>query len=371
MLKPKVVFLCGSLEQGCDGVGDYVRNIVGSLRTFGIEARAVSLMDKYCTNYNFSSTDLNQNQLFYRIPYNLSVSERVDVTKTLLQHLNPEWVSLQFVIYSFHPKGLPFFLPKLFKQIRLNYRWHIMFHETYIGFDRKADFKSKAIGSLQKTIINQTVKKIEPEILTVSHFLHKVLIERLGYKLNLIPLISNISYHTYSSDILKSELQKISKNFAFEEKKSVGIFGTIYPDANLVTAFESIFKDFPNERCFELVTFGNGGNYLDDKINALLSAYGERIEIIKLGKQSEEVIAMLLNYIDCAICSTTLQHISKSGVYAAYRLFDKKVYFANTYLIPEFHDLSILEIDKLKNYDREYFDSRYLAQYYKNFLLKS
>ena len=43
----RIVFLCGSLEQGRDGVGDYTRKLAGQLIRCGHNVVAVSLNDNY------------------------------------------------------------------------------------------------------------------------------------------------------------------------------------------------------------------------------------------------------------------------------------------------------------------------------------
>jgi hypothetical protein len=43
----KIIFLCGSLEPGCDGVGDYTRRLAGELIKQGHHIAAVALNDQY------------------------------------------------------------------------------------------------------------------------------------------------------------------------------------------------------------------------------------------------------------------------------------------------------------------------------------
>jgi hypothetical protein len=43
----KILFLCGSLEPGRDGVGDCVKNVAGELRIQGHQAAAIALNDGF------------------------------------------------------------------------------------------------------------------------------------------------------------------------------------------------------------------------------------------------------------------------------------------------------------------------------------
>src|ERR1022692_2576923 len=50
----------------------------------------------------------------------------------VLYPFNPNWVSLQFVPFGFHPKGLPFGLPRHLMSIIGSRPLHWMFHELWV-----------------------------------------------------------------------------------------------------------------------------------------------------------------------------------------------------------------------------------------------
>ena len=56
----KIIFLCNSLEQGCDGVGDYTRLLACELISKGHTASAIALNDKF-TSVKLESIQKNQN----------------------------------------------------------------------------------------------------------------------------------------------------------------------------------------------------------------------------------------------------------------------------------------------------------------------
>lgn len=105
----KLVFLCGSLELGCDGVGDYVRRLAEELFKQGHEIGAVALNDP---SIKEDFTEIQRTDEFHfsilRISSGWPAEKRFAKAKTWIDAFDPEWLSLQFVIFSYHPKGLPF-----------------------------------------------------------------------------------------------------------------------------------------------------------------------------------------------------------------------------------------------------------------------
>src|SRR5690554_2861963 len=104
----KLLFICGSLEPGRDGVGDYTMRLAVALIKKGNSVYVVALNDPHVNNivYGVQYKDGVEGSVL-RIP--LKFGDRVRYLKVfqLISDFRPDLISLQFVLYSFHRKGLP------------------------------------------------------------------------------------------------------------------------------------------------------------------------------------------------------------------------------------------------------------------------
>src|SRR5690606_8431966 len=71
--------------------------------------------------------------------------------KGWIREFAPDWISLQFVPYSWHPKGwFGRWIPELEQVLSLTPRRHVFLHEIWIGTHRGASFKSRIVGGYQR-----------------------------------------------------------------------------------------------------------------------------------------------------------------------------------------------------------------------------
>src|SRR5690606_237249 len=81
-----------------------------------------------------------------RLPLHLTKLERCNRAKNWIDSNNPEWLSLQFVPYSFSKRGVPFSIHKQLLHIGGERKWHMMVHELWIGMDTESSKKEILIG---------------------------------------------------------------------------------------------------------------------------------------------------------------------------------------------------------------------------------
>ena len=164
----KILFLCGSLEPGKDGVGDYTRRLAGELIRQGHEAAIV------------------------RIPSMFSAKKRFSLASGFINSFDPEWLSLQFVPYSFNVKGLPFGLAGKLKKIGKGRKWHIMFHELWLQRYTGVSLKIKILSYIQEFIVCRMLVKLNPKLIHTHLPFYQTLIKKRGYDTLALPLFSNI-----------------------------------------------------------------------------------------------------------------------------------------------------------------------------------
>ena len=103
----RIAFLCGSQEPGRDGVGDYTSGLAEELRQQGHEVIVIGLRDKFVSEATSTERPVAGGSIqVLRLPSALPWPECIAQATQQLDRFDPEWVSLQFVCYTFHPKGL-------------------------------------------------------------------------------------------------------------------------------------------------------------------------------------------------------------------------------------------------------------------------
>ena len=300
----KIIFFCGSVEPGKDGVGDYTRRFCGELLREGHEVQILSLCDHQvssCTN-DYQVTE-GTTVAVNRIPISTSNNQRLIWLQDILSEFQPDWISLQFVPYSFNSKGLPFWLPSFLKKLKGNHKWHIMFHELWLGIDIESSFRHKCIGKLQQLIIKKMVRNTNPYFISTQNKLYQFFLQLHNIEADILPICGNIPLTT-----LKNEANEFTQFV---------LFGTIHPGAP--------FKDFVDDiiivsstfrKPIKFVFIGKNGDELSSYIT-ILENFSICYEV--LGIQSKKIISQVLINSDFGISTTPYFQTEKSGVYAAYR----------------------------------------------------
>lgn len=220
----KIVFICGSAQPGKDGVGDYVRLLAVSLIKMGHQAAIVAYNDKFVSAPETVVQDANAYSIsVLRLPANFSAAQKLRDADNFINAFSPDWISLQFVPFSFNPKGIPFSLPFIITRLSKEIKCHIMFHELWVD---AVDVKSKVLKYLQKFIIKNLVRRVTPRLVHTSVPIYKKRLEALGVITKPLPLFSNVV--TSNSNITNNN-----------GKFTVGIFGQI----TYMTELEHFFLD--------------------------------------------------------------------------------------------------------------------------------
>jgi hypothetical protein len=188
----KILIICGSTEPGKDGVGDYTRILSNELYRLGMTVRLIALYDKYVSNVTVEPK-LNGGNDFVavRIPVKLSVNKKIDVFRQELREFQPDFISIQFVPFSFNEKGVVAELVYLFSRIkRRPYKWSITFHELWINEQDNTKIKIFLWARAQRFFIKVFVRLLDNPVLITTNELYA---SRFGSKhVNVLPLFGNI-----------------------------------------------------------------------------------------------------------------------------------------------------------------------------------
>jgi len=300
----KILFLCGSAEPGKDGVGDYTRRLCGELIRTGHQAQIVSLCDKQVPCLLIHTQIIEDTPvLVSRIPISTSYSQRLTWTQEIVIKVAPDWISLQFVPYSYHPKGLPFWLSGFLMKLKGEHQWQIMFHELWIGIEKEASFKYKCIGFIQKQLIRKINKNIAPKQVYTQAKIYQHYLNKINIKGYYLPLFGNVSVTA-------------TKNRNSELSVFV-VFATIHdkaPFEDFIIDLQKVMQEKKEE--IKFIFIGRNGNLLTSW-TAILDQYTIKYEV--LGRSTEIEISQILMNGDFGISSTPYKISDKSGVLAAMR----------------------------------------------------
>lgn len=309
----KITFICGSLEFGHDGVGDYTILLAKELIKSGHLISILALNDRFIQPGSKYTSGLVASEItFLRLSSTCSITERIKVAREWLSDFQPQWLSLQFVPFSFHKKGLPVFLYRTLKRLYGSGRWHIMFHELWVGMPVNASKKHMYWGWMQKQIVKRMILKLQPEIIhTQCQLYHRQLV-LAGSLPRLLPLCSNIPVN-----VINDHLRLTHENGTYSSASVIRlvVFGTIHPQALLskflahVSAYKTLYGT-----TFELTLVGNCGAHQHDWISGFK---GLGIPVHVLGQQTPGMISHVLSTSTIGVSTSAVAMIDKSGTVAA------------------------------------------------------
>ena len=305
----KIVFITSSLEPGRDGVGDYTRRLAGIFIKLGHSVTALCLNDQFIFTEVVGHQDIDGVQLdVIRIPFNWQHEKRMARAKHWIGILNPDWLSLQFVIFSFHNKGLPFKISNSLRELGKERHWHIMFHELWVGINNKTSLKLFLWGFAQQQIIKQLIHKLKPKLINTHTKLYQVKLSQLGFAVPYLPLFGNIyKVNTNFESIQINRLKTIR----------LVLFGTIHPGAPIQEFIQELLAYQQEYKVhFELVIVGRTGSQSVIWVSAFKN---NNITVEVLGELSTENISTVLSNSTFGISTTPIEFAEKSGTIAAMR----------------------------------------------------
>ncbi|PHS01102.1 MAG: hypothetical protein COA80_02555 [Leeuwenhoekiella sp.] len=299
----RILFICGSIEPGKDGVGDYCRILATSLLKKGYKTEIVALYDKNSKSAVSEKQEYNGISVeCLRIPRTFSFHKRRRYLKQRLFEFKPHWCSLQYVPYSFNPKGLPFELIFLLKPFQNSTNWNIMFHELQIALETKAKLKDKVIGQIQNILYKSLIRLLKPKNVCTQSKLYQKILSAITPSVYHLGLISNIN------PIATPEFS-VNRN---QNLLNIAVFGGIQENSK----FE-LFLTWIQERANKKLNFLFIGNNGERATNWKRQLKAKRVAFMESGFLKDLEISEWLNHCDIGIATTPYLTIDKSGAVAA------------------------------------------------------
>ncbi|MEJ0000668.1 MAG: hypothetical protein WDO13_16780 [Verrucomicrobiota bacterium] len=192
----KIVFACGCLEPGRDGVGDYTRRLAGQLAARGHDCHLLALADPHVREPLRADLPCGDATLpALRLPFAAPWPQRIAEARAYLGAIAPDWMSWQVVLYGFDPRGLCLGLGERFRQIAGDTPSEIMFHELWIGEADGTPLKRRLLGQVQRHVLADLLRRLRPRVVHTHIELYRRLLGRLGRHgaaAKILPLFGNI-----------------------------------------------------------------------------------------------------------------------------------------------------------------------------------
>lgn len=278
-------------------MGDYTARLASELGRSGISCSMIALNDKFCKK-DLPLDILSHVGPLLRLPEKSSWKSRIQIASQYINQFAPDWISLQYVPYAFHRKGLPLYLPAIFKKITRGRRSHIMFHELWLGENTTASISHRILGSIQKFIVTLLTSQKERKLST-SNDLYRSWLRTCGCtNTAVIPLFGNIPLPPHENMPAPSPNRNLK----------IGIFGAT--ETRQLAIQQAEFVQKLSEKLKRKVAFqfiGHVGSATDSFYSRLFP------DACKTGFLEQEKVIQALGDLDLFLSGTNVYRFNKSG----------------------------------------------------------
>lgn len=311
----KILFISGTLETGKSGVADYILVLCKELTKLGLACKCIAIHDVFLaknTSESIVRYNIGKIQLV-RFSSLLTWSARAHKLRAEIKDFGPDWISLQYVPYAFHPKGLPFVLIKCLNSVQPLASWEIMVHEIWV--DPEVGIKSRILSSIQQYILLTLLKRLRPTVIHTTNFWYQKLLDKSGFNSQILPLFSSIPFEPLSLSVSNLDLNRSGPRLRW----SFVVFGTInrnwdpYP---LLERIEST-RIYCNIDFCNFVAVGNIGEYGNELWDSLKISKFVNFDFLRLGELTVEEVSEQLQLADFGISVAPSHLIDKSSSVAA------------------------------------------------------
>jgi hypothetical protein len=221
----RFAFLCSSLADGCDGVGDYARLLASACEEDGHECLLVALHDRHLLGPEVRNDDGD-----LRFPQSLPWRSKADRLRAALNQFRPDCVSWQLVPYGFDSRGILPSQMALLGEAASAWSQHVMLHELWIGISGNAGPSERIMGSLQRFRLVDFLDKLRPARVHTSNEAYQKALSRVGIASAVLPLFGNIPIVPMDRVDAEMELRLLAGDRLPKGPHVVGIlFGTLHP----------------------------------------------------------------------------------------------------------------------------------------------
>ena len=297
--------ICGCLEPGKDGVGDYCLTLGNAFEDKTNKVFYIALADPYITKAEWDTTHKK-----LRLPKNLNWDNRIQLTSEFLQTNQIEVLSLHFVLFAYHPKGTPFLFAHHFKKITPRLPLHIMFHELWVGEAKTDSIKLKLLGTLQSKIIKSLVDSLKPFSVQSSNLCYQQMLKNIRISSTILPIFGSVPVKKMDLNVsLTIRRKNFLKNFNINDTMIAVVFGTIHQEWDPCEALQDLAQ---KSKCLILFA-GRNGTHLFSLLQRISENCSRNIETQIIGELGTSDLSELFHLADFAFTSTPFALLEKSS----------------------------------------------------------
>lgn len=274
-------------------MGDYTALLAQECGKRGLSTLRISLNDGYVTGAQAGEGTL-------RLGANMQWKTRVRHAREAVERFGADLISLQWVPYAYHARGLPWGIEKGLVQIVAGRPVLVMCHELWIGAETAASFGHKVIGAAQRALLRRILRVLRPASVQTSNAAYAGLLRRAGVEAWILPLFGAVPVTGKRIDREDGVLR-------------FGMFGTLHPQwppDPLLGFLRGLGQRISIEHIGRI---GHG----DGVWRAMEHRYGQEFSFMRHGEQPPSQVSQFLTEMDFGIATTPLALIGKSATAAA------------------------------------------------------
>jgi hypothetical protein len=314
----QVTLIAGGLEPNCDGVGDYTRWLALESTRQGARCRLLALADRHISA-PIAGDGLSGRET-KRLPFSMPWAERLRLAEQFLAAAPTEWVSLQFVPYSFQRWGIASKLVRSLPELVGDARLHVMFHELWI--DGTASARKRLVSAAQRRTV-LALANYPQALVHTSNPTYQHALAQHGVQAERLPLFGSIPVaRSDAASWLSPLLEGVGCDALASEGRRTHwwlftLFGTlhpVWPPQPLLDQLQSAAAAAGKRVALISAGRPGAGEFIWKDMAAM---HGARVPMLQLGEQPASRISELFNTADFGIATTPFALIGKSATVAA------------------------------------------------------
>jgi len=310
----RILFVCGGLEVGRDGVGDYTRRLALELVNQGCSASMLALNDPHLVGNQTSLSNDGDSVNSLRLSSNSPWSKRLALARSFVQSEDPDYLSLQFVPFSFDPRGLCGRLAADLKDIGGGRPWHVMCHELWIDSAFPLPLKHRFLGLLQRPQVRKLMHRLGPRLVHTQLAYYQRMLAGIGVQSDLLPLHGNIPV---ASNREEGRHWLAGKIGASPDDFVAGFFGDILPTIDERCLERYVAQASESQGRLWLLSAGRLSSGGASRWKLVEAVCAGRASVKALGPLPEEDVTRYLSALDEGLTGYPPELAGKSGAVAS------------------------------------------------------
>jgi hypothetical protein len=316
----RILFVCPIAPPGRSGVGDYTRRLAAECIRQGSAAAVVSLNETIVeTVVEEMQEDGGISVPVLRLPSALGWAERWRKASEWAHTVQADVVSLQFVCFGFHRKGLfPMDFGFQVRQLAGRRPVQIMFHELWLGMPMGSSLKHRVWGAMQRWLIQRMLGQLAADVFHTNTRPYQLALQLLGWKAALLPLFGNLPIDTGGGDDLCLELERcLGRRLQRGRALLVGVFGDLHQCWRPEPLAETLSRAGKMmEKEVFILLMGRHGR-ADSNVNEWNKNAPSNVVFLSIGERSPKQLSRWFLQLDFGAVGTPWALLDKSGSAAA------------------------------------------------------